>query len=132
MPARILIADDSQAVRRSLHGLLELNPNWKVCAEAVDGADLIAKAQQFRPDIIASDFFMPGVTGVEAARVIAKLLPSIPILIFTLEITTQIIEEVKSAGIKGAVQKSRLARSLMGSKLCSAEGHSLATEAKRY
>src|SRR5712691_623679 len=68
MSGQILIADDSRAVRRSLHGLLEQNPNWKVCAEAVDGPDAIAKAQQFKPDVIVLDFFMPGMTGVEAAR----------------------------------------------------------------
>ena len=106
MPARILIADDSRTVRRSLHGLLEQNPNWKVCAEAVDGADVIDKAQQFKPDILILDFFMPGMTGVEAARVLSRVLPSVPILLFTFEVTAQLIDQAKSVGIKGAVQKS--------------------------
>ena len=106
MSVQILIADDSRAVRRSLHGLLEQNPNWKVCAEAVDGPDVIAKAQQFKPDVIVLDFFMPGMTGVEAARVLSRLLPSTPILIFTLDITAQLVEQAKSAGIRGVAQKS--------------------------
>ena len=106
MSAQILIADDSRAVRRSLHGLLEQNPNWKVCAEAVDGPDAIAKAQQFKPDVIVLDFFMPGMTGVEAARVLSRLLPSTPILLFTFYITAQLVEQAKSAGIRGAAQKS--------------------------
>jgi chemotaxis response regulator CheB len=62
MPLRILIADDSRVVRKSLHGLLEQYPEWMVCAEAVDGADAIDKAQQFRPDVIILDFFMPRMT----------------------------------------------------------------------
>jgi len=106
MSGQILIADDSRAVRRSLHGLLEQNPNWKVCAEAVDGPDAIAKAQQFKPDVIVLDFFMPGMTGVEAARVLSRLLPSTPILLFTFYITAQLVEQAKSAGIRGAAQKS--------------------------
>ena len=106
MSAQILIADDSRAVRRSLHGLLEQNPNWKVCAEAVDGPDAIAKAQQFKPDVIVLDFFMPGMTGVEAARVLSRLLPSTPILLFTFYITAQLVEQAKSAGIRGVAQKS--------------------------
>ena len=106
MSAQILIADDSRAVRRSLHGLLEQNPNWKVCAEAANGGDVIAKAQQFKPDVIVLDFFMPGMTGVEAARVLSRLLPSTPILIFTLYITSQLVEQAKSAGIRGVAQKS--------------------------
>lgn len=101
-----MIADDSRTVRRSLHGLLEQHANWKVCAEAVDGADVIAKAQQFKPDIIVLDFVMPGMTGVEAARVLGRVVPLIPILLFTLEVTAQLVEEAKNVGIKGAVQKS--------------------------
>lgn len=103
---RILIADDSRVVRKSLHGLLEQHPEWMVCAEAVDGDDAIDKAQQFRPDVIILDFFMPGMTGVEAARVIGRILPSVPVLIVTLYITAQLVAEAKSVGIKGAAPKS--------------------------
>jgi DNA-binding NarL/FixJ family response regulator len=106
MSARILLADDSQIVRRSLHGLLEKHPNWEVCAEAVDGTDLIDKARRFKPDIIVVDFVMPSMTGLEAARVLGRVLPSIPILLFALDVTTQLVEQAKNVGIKGAVQKS--------------------------
>lgn len=106
MTTQILIADDSGTVRHSLHGLLEQHLDWKVCADAIDGADAIAKAQQFNPDVIVLDFFMPVMTGVEAAQILKKVLPSIPILIVTLEITAQLVEQAKSVGIRGAVQKS--------------------------
>ena len=106
MTLRILIADDSRTVRHSLHGLLEQNPEWEVCAEAVDGADAVAKAEQCRPDIIILDFFMPGMTGVEAARALGRVLPSVPILIITLYLTAELIKQAKAAGIKGAASKS--------------------------
>jgi DNA-binding NarL/FixJ family response regulator len=106
MSIRILIADDNRAVRRGLHTLLEREPNWTVCAEAVDGADAIEKAQKCRPDIVILDFFMPGMTGVEAGQVLGRLLPCIPVLIVTLYITDQLVAEAKSVGIKGAAPKS--------------------------
>lgn len=81
MPLRILIADDSRSFRRSLHGLLEQNHSWEVCAEAVDGADAVAKAKQCKPDIMILDFFMPRMTGVEAAQVLGPIFPAVPILI---------------------------------------------------
>jgi len=93
-------------VRRSLHGPLEQHPNWEVRGAAVDGDDVIAKAQQFKPDIIVLDFVMPGMTGVEAASVLGRVLPSIPILLFALDVTAQLVEQAKNVGIKGAVQKS--------------------------
>ena len=106
MPLRILIADDSRTVRHSLHGLLEQHPGWEVCAEAVDGLDAVAKAQECRPDVIVLDFFMPGMTGVEAARVLGRVLPSVPILIVTLYVTAELIKQAQAAGIKGAAPKS--------------------------
>ena len=106
MSYRILIADDSRTVRRSLHGLLEQHPNWQVCAEAVDGADVIKKAQQFRPDVIVLDFFMPAMTGMDAARVLSRTVPAIPILIVTFDVTNKLLEQARSVGIKGAAQKS--------------------------
>lgn len=71
-------------------------------AEAVDGVDAVAKAQQFRPDIIILDFFMPGMTGVDAARVLGRVLPSVPILIVTLHVTAEMVKQAKAAGIEGA------------------------------
>ena len=97
MSLRILIADDSRTVRHSLHSLLEQHPDWTVCAEAVDGA--VAKAQECSPDVMVLDFFMRGMTGVEAAGILHNLLPSVPILIVTLYITAQLIAQAKSAGI---------------------------------
>ena len=106
MSLRILIADDSRTVRHSLHALLEEHPDWTVCGEAVDGADAVAKAQECSPDIMVLDFFMPGMTGIEAGGILHNILPSIPILIVTLYITAQLIAQAKSVGIKGAVAKS--------------------------
>ncbi len=116
MPLRILIADDSRTFRHSLHGLLEQNPDWEVCAEAVDGVDAIAKAQQCKPDIMISDFFMPGMTGVEAAQVLGRVLPAVPILIVTLYITAQLVMQAKSAGVKGAAEKSDTSEVVSGVK----------------
>jgi DNA-binding NarL/FixJ family response regulator len=59
-----------------------------------------------RPDIVILDFFMPGMTGVEAGQVLGRLFPSIPVLIVTLYITDQLVAEAKSVGIKGAAPKS--------------------------
>ena len=114
MTTRILIADDNRIVRHSLHGLLEQHRDWTVCADAVDGADAVAKAKQFSPDVIVLDFFMPVMTGVEAAQILKRVLPSIPILIVTLEITAQLVEQAKSVGIRGAVQKANTSEVLKG------------------
>ena len=107
---RILIADDSPPMRCGLRTFLELNSEWQVCGEAVDGADAIRKAQQLAPDLIVMDFSMPKMDGVEAAREIARSGTDIPILLLTLHLSPQIIESARSAGMRGAISKTEISK----------------------
>jgi DNA-binding NarL/FixJ family response regulator len=107
---RILIADDSQPVRSGLRTLVGLNSDWQVCGEAVDGADAVVKAQELAPDLILMDFSMPQMDGVQAAREIAKSGTDIPILLFTLNLSPQIIELARNAGLRGAMSKSEISK----------------------
>jgi len=107
---RILIADASSPVRRGLRTLLGLNSDWHVCGEAVDGADAVAKAQQLAPDLILMDFSMPYMDGVQAAREIAKSGTDIPILLFSLNLSPQIMELARGAGLRGAMSKSEISK----------------------
>ena len=107
---RILIADDSQPVRCGLRTLLGLNVDWEVCGEAVDGADAVEKAQELAPDLILMDFSMPQMDGVQAAREIAKSGTDIPILLFTLNLSPQIMELARNAGLRGAISKSEISK----------------------
>lgn len=47
MVKRILIADEYEAILRGLRASLEANPEWKICGDAVDGQEAIAKAVVF-------------------------------------------------------------------------------------
>jgi len=105
---RIMIADDSPPVRLGLRTLLGLNSDWQVCGEAVDGADAVEKAHQFVPDLILMDFSMPQMDGVQAAREISKSGTDIPILLFTLNLSPQLMELARSAGLRGVISKSEI------------------------
>ena len=112
--ARILIVDDSVLVRQRLRDLLQQHPDWRVCGEAVNGRDAIDKARELNPDVIVLDFLMPGMDGLQAAREIGKLVPSIPILMFTMHMSRQLMHEAQKAGIQGAVAKSDVTRVVEG------------------
>jgi DNA-binding NarL/FixJ family response regulator len=106
MISRILIADDNPHVRHALRTLLEHNPDWVVCGEAVDGRDAVAKAKQLTPDLIVLDFLMPGLNGLEAAREIHKSAPNTRMLMCTMYLSPQLTEVAKSSGVRGAVPKT--------------------------
>ena len=107
---RILIADGSAPVRRGLRTLLELNADWRVCGEAVDGVEAVAKACQLAPDLIVMDFSMPEMDGVQAAREIAKSGIDVPILLCTLHVSPEIIESARKAGMRGAISKAEISK----------------------
>ena len=107
---RILIADDSTPVRCGLRTLLELNSDWQVCGEAVNGADAVEKAQQLAPDLILMDFSLPRMDGVQAAQEIAKSGTDIPILLVTLNLSSGIMELARNAGLRGAMSKLEISK----------------------
>lgn len=114
MTTRILIVDDSPLVRQRLRDMLQQHSRWMVCGEAANGRDALEKAQVTNPDVIVLDFLMPGMDGLQTAREIGKLLPSIPILMFTMHLSRQLVEEARNVGIRGAVAKSDASRIIEG------------------
>jgi len=112
--ARILIVDDSSLVRERLRDLLQQHPNWNVCGEAANGRDAIERVQELNPDVIVLDFLMPGMDGLQAAREIGKVVPSTPILMFTMHMSRQLMQEARKVGIQGAVAKSDVTRVIEG------------------
>jgi two-component system nitrate/nitrite response regulator NarP len=72
MAPRILLADDHPIVRQGLNALLGKEA-WTVVAEASNGEEAVALAQQHRPEIAVLDLNMPGLNGVDAAKVIRRV-----------------------------------------------------------
>jgi DNA-binding NarL/FixJ family response regulator len=107
MPIRILIADDDSPIRRLLRRLIEEHSEWEVCGEAVNGLDAVTKTGELHPDLVVLDLAMPQMNGLQAARQISQATPNLPMLLLTVqEVSTELMNEARNAGFKGAVSKS--------------------------
>lgn len=113
MAIRILIVDDHPIVRQGLRALLRDRTGWEVIAEAGDGLEAVDKADRLRPDVILLDVSMPGMTGLDACKVIRKSVPECEILIVTQHDSPQMMREALGSGARGYVVKSNVSRDLI-------------------
>jgi chemotaxis response regulator CheB len=105
MAIRVLVADDSNLIRKQIRTIIESDAELEICAEAVNGLEAVQKAQEFRPDLVVIDFRMPVMDGLKATRKIKRLMPFLPILFFTLYSSPQLEWESKQAGADAVLLK---------------------------
>jgi DNA-binding NarL/FixJ family response regulator len=110
MAKTILIADDSAQVRGYVAKLLRANQAFELCEEAVDGLDAIAKAKKCNPDLAILDLGMPVMNGLETAKELKRIMPTLPIILFTLHGHVISDDHARLYGIDLVVAKSDITR----------------------
>jgi DNA-binding NarL/FixJ family response regulator len=108
---RVLIADDHEATRKGVRTILSYD-GIEVCGEVSNGVEAVTNAVQLRPDIVILDLTMPVMGGFEAAKELRKVLPEIPILIYSMHESDQLIKESRRVGVRGFVSKSEISKAL--------------------
>jgi CheY-like chemotaxis protein len=63
--------------------MFEIEQDYDLCAEAENGKQDIELSLRHQPDLIILDLSMPVMNGLEAAHEFKKLLPDVPIILFT-------------------------------------------------
>lgn len=112
-PARILVADDHDIVRHGVRSLIQERQHWKIVAEAKDGSDAVAKANELNPDLTILDISMPSLNGLDATRQILTGNPQAKVLVLTMHDSDGMIEDVLKAGARGYLLKTDAARKLL-------------------
>lgn len=80
---RIMVVDDHYVVRVGLVGILSLQSDFTVVAEAEDGEQAIRGFREHRPDITLMDVRMPGMNGIDAMAIIRGEAPNARVLMLT-------------------------------------------------
>lgn len=97
---RLMIAEDQPLIRRSLASMFAAEADINVVAQAADGAEAVALARAWRPDVALLDIKMPRLNGIEATRQICEELPQIKVVMLT---TFSADEYVFDAILAGAI-----------------------------
>lgn len=102
---KILVVDDHSLVRDGIVAMLESCSDFEVIGEACDGEEAINKAYLMMPDLVLMDIILPGMNGVEAARIIKDKVKEIKILFLSMEVSEEYINEILKFGAEGYVLK---------------------------
>jgi DNA-binding NarL/FixJ family response regulator len=108
VPGRlVLIVDDNPIVRQSLCGLFTREGDFNLCGGAENGQEAVEKAQLLQPVLIVTDLSMPVMNGLEEARVLKELMPTVPVILFTAHRDPFVEKEAAAAGVSAVVSKSQ-------------------------
>ena len=84
-----------------------------VCGEVTNGKEAIDKALELHPDLIVLDISMPVMNGLEAARELKQLMPTVPLLMYSQFGDTFAEQQARLVGISEVVSKSQPAAILV-------------------
>lgn len=101
----VLLSDDHTVLRKGLRLLLEAEADMQVVGEAANGQQSVREAKRLKPDVVLQDLAMPLLNGLEAARQIAKEVPSTKVLILSAYTDDAYIEHAIKAGAAGYLMK---------------------------
>jgi two-component system chemotaxis response regulator CheY len=113
MSHTILIADDSLFIREALCRFFE-REDFNVCGEAENGKEAVDKAQELHPDLILLDLSMPVMNGLEATRVLKRMMPEVPVIMYSAYADSSTEKAARSAGVWALVSKSENISVLLG------------------
>ena len=102
---RVIIADDHAVVRQGIRAVLEEVDGLEVVAEAGDGDEALALAQEKAPDVVVLDVTMPGKTGLEVAKELRDAGSGVRVLILSMHDEPEYVLEAVRAGADGYVLK---------------------------
>jgi CheY-like chemotaxis protein len=104
---RIILVEDFLPYRTLISSLFAKTSDLQVVGEASNGTEAVEKTHQLMPDLVLIDIGLPELNGLEAARQIRSLNPSVKIVFLTEQADVDIVKEALALGAMGYVLKRR-------------------------
>jgi len=122
---KVLIVDDHKVIREGLSAILETKDDIEIVGEARDGGEAVEQARALVPDVILMDVSMPGMTGIEATRMIKREIPHIGVIALTMYEEQQYIFDLVRAGATGYLLKDSDSAQIVAAIRAISRGESL-------
>ncbi len=102
---RVLIVDDLPETRENVRKLLQFESDIEVIGQAGTGEEAVQMAKDHQPDIILMDINMPGIDGIGASQQITESVPSVQIIIMSVQSDPNYLRRAMMAGARDFLTK---------------------------
>ena len=119
---RVLVADDHPLMLDSIVSRLDADPSISVVATATTGEEVVDKYVVKSPDLVLTDFKMPGLSGAALVRRLREVDPAARVVILTAYDEPALIEAGIDAGAVGYLVKSIAGAELLAQVRAAATG----------
>lgn len=102
---RVLLADDHAILREGLASLIEKQPDIAVVGEAEDGKECLEKAAALVPDVVVLDIKLPGMSGIEACRLLKYSYPLMKVIMLSMYEEYEYVSRALQVGADGYLLK---------------------------
>ncbi len=94
---KVLVADDERVIADTL--VIILNQSGFEATAAYSGTSAVEMAKTLQPDMLISDVIMPELSGIDAAIIVRRILPSCKILLFSGQAATaDLLDKARAQG----------------------------------
>ena len=105
MPTRVVLIEDNDVFRDALELLLELRGDIEIVASERHGEQAVELCRVHEPDVILLDYRLPGLDGVQVARLVREECPEVAVVVLTAAAQEREIEALLKQGAVACVGK---------------------------
>ncbi len=105
----VLIVDDQEPFRAVARTVVGLTPGFRVDGEAATGEEALRAVDHDVPSLVLMDIHLPGMTGIEATRIITALYPGTTVLLLSTYAARDLPADAFSCGAAGYLHKEECA-----------------------
>jgi len=103
--SRIVVVDDSKLMRNLLRHLLERAGHEVETWEEVTAMEIPDRIGKGNPDLVITDYQMPGCNGLSVARMVKKTKPGIPVVVLTATHDPSMVDAMTRQEVSGILYK---------------------------
>ena len=103
---KVILVDDHRIVLDGLVSLLESDADFVVLAALTSGEEVIEYLRKVVPDILLTDYSLPGISGLDLARRVKKEYPKIKVVVLSMHDEAHLVKDLLKEGVDGYLLKN--------------------------